>query len=481
MFKRLIILFLLPKNIARESFKTTILENICYGGFIVVRLYKYLRNIQLNPPRVLALGFGALILLGAILLNLPIASKSGESIGFINSLFTSASAVCVTGLVVVNTAEYWSLFGQIVIISLIQMGGLGFMTMATIVAMLMGKKISLKERLVIKEQLNRDNISGLVKLTRYVVFSTLLIELIGTILLSTRFIPLYGFVTGLWYSVFHSISAFCNAGFDILGESISPFVGDFIINITIASLIIIGGLGFNVYIDISQKKSFKKLHLHSKLVIVITLVLIFSGMFLILLVEWNNPDTLAHLSTGDKLLASFFQSVIARTAGFNSVDISKLYDTTGFILIILMYIGGSPGSTAGGIKTTTFGTIILTTLTVVRGNKDVSVFNRRISQDVINRALAIATIGLALILTVSLLLTLTEEGNFLDLLFETTSAFGTVGLTRGITPNLSNFGKIIISITMYLGRVGPLTMAFAFYQKQKQPLYRHCEGNIIVG
>ena len=447
----------------------------------MVNLYKYLKKIQLNPPRILALGFATLILIGAILLNLPMASKNGESIGFVNSLFTSASAVCVTGLVVVNTAEHWSLFGQIVIISLIQMGGLGFMTMATIVAMLMGKKISLKERLVIKEQLNQDNISGLVRLTRYVVFSTFLIELIGAILLSTRFIPKFGKITGLWYSLFHSISAFCNAGFDIMGESIVPFVGDFIINITIALLIIIGGLGFNVYIDISQKKSFKRLHLHSKIVIVITLILIFSGMFLILLVEKDNPNTLGELSKKERFLASFFQSVIARTAGFNSVDISKLYDTTGFILIILMFIGGSPGSTAGGIKTTTFGTIILTTLAVVRGNKDVSVFNRRINQDIINRALAIATIALALILTVSLLLTLTEEGNFLDLLFESTSAFATVGLTRGITPNLSTIGKLIISTTMYLGRVGPLTMAFAFAQKQKHPLYRHCEGNIIVG
>ncbi|NMA86678.1 MAG: Trk family potassium uptake protein [Tissierellia bacterium] len=447
----------------------------------MVNLYKYFKKIQLNPPRILALGFATLILIGAILLNLPMASKNGESIGFVNSLFTSASAVCVTGLVVVNTAEHWSLFGQIVIISLIQMGGLGFMTMATIVAMLMGKKISLKERLVIKEQLNQDNISGLVRLTRYVVFSTFLIELIGAILLSTRFIPKFGKITGLWYSLFHSISAFCNAGFDIMGESIVPFVGDFIINITIALLIIIGGLGFNVYIDISQKKSFKRLHLHSKIVIVITLILIFSGMFLILLVEKDNPNTLGELSKKERFLASFFQSVIARTAGFNSVDISKLYDTTGFILIILMFIGGSPGSTAGGIKTTTFGTIILTTLAVVRGNKDVSVFNRRINQDIINRALAIATIALALILTVSLLLTLTEEGNFLDLLFESTSAFATVGLTRGITPNLSTIGKLIISTTMYLGRVGPLTMAFAFAQKQKHPLYRHCEGNIIVG
>ena len=444
-------------------------------------LYNYFKKVELNPPRVLALGFGILILIGALLLNLPIASQDGESIGFINSLFTSASAVCVTGLVVVNTAEHWTLFGQVVIISLIQMGGLGIMTMATIVAMLMGKKITLKERLIIKEQLNQGTMSGLVRLTRYVIFSTFLIEFIGAILLSFRFIPQYGMAKGIWFSTFHSISAFCNAGFDIMGNSIVPYVGDFLVNFTIASLIIIGGLGFTVYIDISQKKSFKKLHLHSKLVIVITLILILMGMFLILLVERDNPDTLANLSTGDKFLAAFFQSVIARTAGFNSVDISKLYDTSIFILIILMFIGGSPGSTAGGIKTTTFGTMILTTIAVVRGNKDISVFNRRISQDIINRSLAILTIGLALVITVSLVLTLTESANFLDLLFETTSAFGTVGLTRGLSPNLSNVGKIIISITMYLGRVGPLTMAFAFSQKQKQPLYKYCEGNIIVG
>ena len=444
-------------------------------------LYNYFKKVELNPPRVLALGFGILILIGALLLNLPIASQDGESIGFINSLFTSASAVCVTGLVVVNTAEHWTLFGQVVIISLIQMGGLGIMTMATIVAMLMGKKITLKERLIIKEQLNQGTMSGLVRLTRYVIFSTFLIEFIGAILLSFRFIPQYGMAKGIWFSTFHSISAFCNAGFDIMGNSIVPYVGDFLVNFTIASLIIIGGLGFTVYIDISQKKSFKKLHLHSKLVIVITLILILMGMFLILLVERDNPDTLANLSTGDKFLAAFFQSVIARTAGFNSVDISKLYDTSIFILIILMFIGGSPGSTAGGIKTTTFGTMILTTIAVVRGNKDISVFNRRISQDIINRSLAILTIGLTLVITVSLVLTLTESANFLDLLFETTSAFGTVGLTRGLSPNLSNVGKIIISITMYLGRVGPLTMAFAFSQKQKQPLYKYCEGNIIVG
>ena len=237
------------------------------------------------------MGFGSLILIGAILLNLPIATQGGKSIGFINALFTSASAVCVTGLVVVNTGEFWSLFGQIVIILLIQIGGLGFMTMATIGALIIGKKITLKERLIIKEQLNQETMSGLVKLTKYAVLSTFAIEGIGAILLSTRFIPTYGLKKGIWFSIFHSISAFCNAGFDITGNSIVPFVGDFIINMTISGLIILGGLGFSVYIDISRNKSFKKLHLHSKLVLTITVIFLVVGMIIFLLIEFNNPYT----------------------------------------------------------------------------------------------------------------------------------------------------------------------------------------------
>lgn len=442
---------------------------------------KHLDKLELNPPRFLVVGFGVLIVLGAILLSLPIASKNGESIGFINALFTSASAVCVTGLTVVNTAEHWSLFGHIVILILIQMGGLGFMTSATIMALLVGKKISLKERLIIREQLNQDSLSGLVRLTRYVIISTFIIEGIGALLLSTRFIPIFGLIKGIWFSIFHAISAFCNAGFDIIGNSMMSFVGDFTVNLTICFLIIVGGLGFSVLIDISNKKNFNRLSLHSKLVLSITIALIAIGMLIIFIVERNNPDSLGGLSKGEKLLASFFQAVIPRTAGFNSVDISKIYDTTAFIMIILMFIGGSPGSTAGGIKTTTFGATLLTTLAVIKGDKDVVVFKRRINQQIINRSLAIVSIGLILILIVSVVLTITEESSFLDILFETTSAFGTVGLTRGITPNLSNIGKLVITLTMYAGRVGPLTMAFAFAQRQKQSLYRHSEENIIVG
>lgn len=442
-----------------------------------------LKALELNPPRVLALGFAGLILLGAILLNLPIATNTGESIGFLDALFTSASSVCVTGLVVVNTGEYWSLFGQIVIICLIQMGGLGFMTMATLVALILGKKITLKERLIIKEQLNQETMSGLVKLTKYIIISTFAIEGIGAIFLSTRFIPRYGLVKGIWFSIFHAISAFCNAGFDITGNSIVPFVGDIVVNLTICFLIIFGGLGFSVYIDVSKNRRFNRFSLHTKLVLVITLILIVVSTILIYLIEWDNPGTLNSLSLKDRALASFFQAVVPRTAGFNSVNMSKLEDTTVFIMIILMFIGGSPISTAGGIKTTTFGAIFLTTISVIKGDRDVVVFNKRISQEIINRSLAILSVGIILVVVVSMVLTISEDAVFLDLLFETTSAFGTVGLSRGITPNLTIFGKILIILTMYSGRVGPLTMAFAFAKKQKTKSnnYRYSEGNLFVG
>lgn len=436
---------------------------------------------KLTPPRVLALGFASLILIGSIILNLPMATKNNESIGFINALFTAASSVCVTGLVVVNTAEVWSSFGQIVIIFLIQIGGLGFMTITTMGAVMVGKKIGLKDRLLIKEQLNQDSISGLVKLTKYVVGITLAIEGLGALFLSTRFIPMYGLQKGIWFSIFHSISGFCNAGFDIIGNSMESFSGDIIVNMTIASLIIVGGLGFSVYVDISEKKSFGKLRLHSKLVLSITGLLLLIGTVIFLLIEFNNPLTLGDMGNFEKVLTSFFQSVISRTAGFNSVDIGGLKDTTVFFMILLMFIGGSPGSTGGGIKTTTFGVLVLTTYAVVKGEKDVVVYKKRIGNDIIFRALAIIVISLGFIILVSFILTITEPAIFLDLLFETTSAFATVGISRGITPGLTNIGKLIIILTMYAGRVGPLTMAFAFAQRSQHKNYSYSEGSITVG
>ncbi len=444
-------------------------------------LMERLKMIELNPPRVLALGFASLIIIGTILLNLPIATQSGESIGFVNALFTAASAVCVTGLVVVNTAEFWSMFGQSVILILIQIGGLGVMTMATAGALIVGKKITLRERLIIKEQLNQSSMTGLVRLTIYVLLSTFAIEAFGALLLSFKFIPMYGFLTGIWQSVFHSISAFCNAGFDITGSSLSPFVGDLGINMVISVLVILGGLGFSVFIDISNFNRFKRFKLHTKFVLTITAMLLGFGMIAFMFTEFNNPNTIGNMNFSNKLIASFFQSVVPRTAGFNSVNIGGLRDTTVFLFIILMFIGGSPGSTAGGVKTTTFGTLILTTISVIRGEKDVTLFKRRIGDNIINRSLAIVTVGITWIIIVSTILTITEDAVFLDLLFETTSAFATVGLSRGLTPDLSNVGKLLITLTMYAGRVGPLTMAFAFAQRNKLSKYRYAEGTIIVG
>lgn len=444
-------------------------------------LKQTIQKIKLNPPAVLAMGFASLILIGSILLNLPMATKSGESIGYLNALFTSSSAVCVTGLVVVNTGEFWSLFGQIVIIVLIQMGGLGFMTMATIVALILGKKISLKERLIIKEQLNQSSMSGLVRLTRHVIFLTFFVEALGAVLLSTKFIPLYGNAKGIWFSIFHSVSAFCNAGFDITGNSMVPFQNDVFINLVISALIIIGGIGFAVIFDISKNRKFSGIGLHSKIVLTMTITLLVLGTIIFYLIEIHNPNTLANLSGKSKLLSSFFQSVVTRTAGFNSLDTSAIRDTSAFLFIIFMFIGAAPGSTGGGIKVTTFGAIVLATITSVKGERDVVAFKKRIADDVVQKSLAIVAISTTLIIIVSFILTVTEDAAFLELLFESTSAFGTVGLSRGVTPHLSEIGKMIIMITMYIGRVGPLTMAFAFGQGKNKRKYRYSEENIMVG
>ncbi|WP_034601749.1 TrkH family potassium uptake protein [Clostridiisalibacter paucivorans] len=440
-------------------------------------------RLKLNPAQALVVGFAGLIFFGAILLNLPIASQNGNSIGFIDALFTSASAVCVTGLIVVNTAAHWTLFGKIVILVLIQIGGLGFMTMATLLALLLGKKITLKDRLIMQEELNQFTISGLVKLTRYIIVATITIEAIGAFFLSFKFIPTYGLAKGIWFSVFHSISAFCNAGFDIIGNSMESFAESFIVNFTIGVLVILGGLGYSIYLDISNKKSFKRLSLHSKVVLLITGVLLVVGFVAVLFLEFNNDATLGQLSFKGKILGSMFQSIVPRTAGFNSIDMGAITNATAFIIIILMFIGGSPGSTAGGIKTTTVGCILFSVFSVIKGYKDVEIYKKRIPVELIFRAIAVIGIGLAIVVLAVTILSITEDASFLDILFETVSAFATVGLSRGITSNLSIVGRLIITFTMFVGRLGPLTMAFAFAKKQrsKKGLYRYPEDRIIVG
>lgn len=451
---------------------------------VIINLKNRIKNIRGNPAQVLVLGFAIIILIGTILLNLPQSSVDGKSIGLIDAFFTATSAVCVTGLVVVNTASHWTIFGKIIIISLIQIGGLGIMTMATMIALILGKKVTLRERLIMREELNQFSLSGLVKLTKYIIISTLIIEGVGAALLAIRFIPMYGTAQGIWFSIFHSISAFCNAGFDIIGNSMVPFVDDIMVNIIISLLIIIGGIGYTVLIDLNTHRNIRRISIHTKLVLLITSILLVLGSMLIFITEYNNPDTIGSLSVGGKVIASIFQSVTTRTAGFNSVDMAGLRSSTTLLMIVLMFIGGSPGSTAGGVKTTTFGVIILAIRAVLKGDKDVEVYSRRISNELIYKALAVIGIGIFVVIIVTMILTITEaDHDFLDLFFESASAFGTAGLTRNITPNLSGIGKIIIALTMFVGRLGPMTMAFALTKKEKRNngYYKYPEGKILIG
>lgn len=444
---------------------------------------KIIDKVKLKPQRMLVIGFALIMLIGAILLNLPISSVSGKSIGFINALFTSVSATSVTGLVVVNTAENWTLFGKGVILCLIQIGGLGFMTITTLIAMILGKKIGLKYRLIIQEEMSHFNLSGVVKLVTYVIKATFLIESIGALILAFRFIPNYGFSTGIAFSIFHSISAYCNAGFDLFGDSLVRYVGDPLVILTLSGLIIIGGIGYTVYIDIMNKKSYRRLSTHSKLSIIMTIALLILGSIFILLSEWNNSTTFQNLNLLEKVLAAFMQSTTTRTAGFNSIDLANIRPATAFMMIILMFIGGSPSSTAGGIKTTTFGTLLIAVKSIIKGNQNAEIFNRTIPKELVLRALAVFFASLLLVSSVIMALSIVEQKEFLSIVYEVVSAFSTCGVTKGITPDLNNLSKVLITLTMYIGKVGPLTLALAIANKtsSKTRKYKYADAKIIIG
>lgn len=437
-------------------------------------------KITLNPPLVLSLGFAILITFGGVLLSLPFFTKSGEATDLIDSMFVAASASCVTGLTPVNTFEHWNTYGHVLLIILIQIGGLGVMSLASIIPLILGKKIGMKSRQILKEQLNVESIEGMIVLFKYVLVFTFGIEILGAILLSFRFIPLYGAGTGIWYSIFHSISAFCNAGFDILGDSIYPFRDDILVNLTLSSLVIVGGLGFVVTSELFRRRSFEKISTHSKLVLLISGALLVLGTVMFLFLE-NGDGVLQYESVKGSILESFFQSVVARTAGFYSVDLSKIKDSTALMLMGLMFVGGSPGSTAGGIKTTTLGVLFISTHAVVRGESEPVVFGRHIGMDVVRKALAIFLVSITIVLSVSFILTITESARLVDILYETVSALATVGASKGITADLSDVGKILITFCMYLGRLGPMTMAFAFGMKDKKSLIRYPESFISIG
>lgn len=437
-------------------------------------------KISLNPPLVLSLGFAILISVGGILLSLPFFTNSGQATDLIDSFFVAASASCVTGLTPVNTLEHWNTYGHVLLIILIQIGGLGVMSLASIIPLILGKKIGMKSRQILKEQLNVESLEGMIVLFKYVLIFSFGTEILGAILLSIRFVPLYGLGQGLWISIFHSISAFCNAGFDILGDSIYPLRDDVLVNLTLSFLIIVGGLGFVVTSELFRRRSFKNISTHSKLVLMITAILLTLGTVLFYFLE-SRGGVLQGESLKGSILESFFQSVVARTAGFYSVDLSKIKDSTAIMLMGLMFVGGSPGSTAGGIKTTTLGVLVLSTAAVIRGENEPVVFGRHIGTDIIRKALAIFLVSFGIVLSVSFILTITENAGLVDIMYETVSALATVGASKGLTADLSRVGKILITICMYLGRLGPMTMAFAFGMKVKKSPIRYPESFISIG
>ncbi|WP_186430973.1 TrkH family potassium uptake protein [Clostridium sp. BSD9I1] len=442
------------------------------------------KYFKLTTVQILVVGFATVILIGAILLNLPIASQDRSRTPFVDCLFISTSATCVTGLVTVDTGTHWSYFGKTVIMFLIEIGGLGFMSFATLIALLLGKRITLKERLVMQEALNSFSLQGLVKMVKYVLIFTFSIQLAGALLLSTQFIPEFGLVKGIYYSVFHSISAFCNAGFDLMGEfrSLTPYADNTVIIITIGILIIIGGLGFYVWQEIYNFKGLRKLSLHSKVALSVTAFLLVTGTVLMFIFESNNPGTMKNMSFKGKILSSFFAAVTPRTAGFNSISTSDMTNAGVFLTIILMFIGGAPGSTAGGIKITTAGVLAMTVISIVKGREDTEIYKKRLAKDTVYKSLSITIIALALVITVIMLLSLTEPSASLEyILYEATSAFGTVGMSLGLTTELSFAGKIVVGFTMYCGRLGPLTVFLALANRVNSNKIKYPEDKILVG
>ncbi len=449
---------------------------------------------SLTTTQIIMFGFLGAIVLGTILLSLPIASSNGEATPLIDALFTSTTSVCVTGLVVVPTLTHWSMFGQGVIMLLIQVGGLGVITFTTLVLLFMGKQISLKERLLIQDAYNLDSVRGVVRLTIRIVKGTLRVEGVGAVLYAIVYIPAYGVGPGIWKSIFNSVSAFCNAGMDLIGDySLQPFQGNIIINVTTMALIILGGLGFPVWwniLDVLKKR--KKCYmgwrdaahhftLHTKIVVSVTVILILIGAMLVFGLEFSNPATLGKLSMFDKVQASFFQSVTTRTAGFFTIPQESLRNATALICVILMFIGGSPSGTAGGVKTTTLGIILLAVYSITRGRKDTEAFGRKISTSLVKKAMAVFTLSISVMFISIIILTIVQPGDFLDLLYESSSAIGTVGLSRAFTGNLNVFGKIVIICTMYAGRVGPISLALFFNSRKYVNARSFPTENIRVG
>lgn len=443
--------------------------------------------IKLTPPQILVSGFALIVLLGGLLLSTPLASANGQSMGFIDALFTATSATCVTGLVVVDTGTDFSIFGQFVIMMLIQLGGLGFMTMATLIALVLRKRISLRERLILQEALNQNSMEGIIRLIRKVLLYAVTIEFVAFVLFTLRWAFDLPLGKAAYFGLFHAVSFFNNAGFDLFGSetgkfsSLTAYVDDPLVNLVSMGLIILGGIGFIVMSDVAQYRNTKRLTLHTKVVLTATSLLIVIGAIVILIFEFTNPATLGPLNAMGKGWAALFQSVTPRTAGANTIDIGGMRQATQFFMVILMFIGASPGSTGGGVKTTTFTILVGAMIAMIRGKEDIVFFRNRLAKDRIYKAITLTLFALTLVVVVTMLLTTTEGKPFLMILFEVTSAFGTVGLTMGLTTHLTIFGKVMIMLMMFLGRLGPLTLAYALGPKPEKELYRYPEGKITIG
>lgn len=444
------------------------------------------RRSGFSPLPVIAIGFAGIILLGSVLLALPVASATGRGVPWFDTLFTATSAVCVTGLVVVDTGTAYSTFGHVVLLVLIQLGGLGFMTFATIIFRLMGRHISMRERMIMQDSLNEDDMGGVVGLVQWVARSAFTVELAGALLFAIRLVPVYGVGKGAFFALFHAVSAFCNAGFDLFGHgaSLTGFTGDALMNLTAIALVVIGGLGFGTLGDMLKKRRFQRFRLHTKLVLVSYGALMLGGFAMVLALEWSNPETLGALPFGQKLLAALFQSVTLRTAGFNTINQAAQRDCTKLLSGLLMLVGAAPASTGGGIKVTTLAILVLTVRMVARGEGSIVVFERRIDRGLIQRTVAITCIAILVALVDVCALSLLQPGAaFLDLYYECFSAIGTVGISAIGSSNLVPLARILIMITMYIGRIGPLTMALLFSRRQNRAkeLVRYPEDRVMIG
>ena len=444
------------------------------------------KKFSLTTTQIIMLSFLAVIFLGSLLLSLPISSADGEAVSYLDALFTATTATCVTGLVTLTTASTWSVFGQAVILVLIQVGGLGVVTIMSALMILLQKRMGIGDRLLLQDAFNLNSLSGIVRFVKRVILGTALVEGIGALLYMTVFVPEFG-LRGIWIAVFTSISAFCNAGMDIIADnSLFSYATNPIINLVTCALIVLGGIGYIVWWDVMGLRKGaagrRRLSLHSKIAISTTLLLIFGGGLLILLFEYHNPRTIAELSLFDKLQVSLFQSVTTRTAGFATVPQQDLTNASSLLCLLLMFIGGSPVGTAGGIKTVTIAVLVASALSSVQNRQEVTLFQRNISKQAVSKAVAVTTMSFVILFTSTLLLSAVSPGEPLDILFETVSATATVGLSRDLTPYLNAYGKIIIIGTMYLGRVGPISLALALNSgKKQQNIIKNPTEEISVG